>query len=201
MNPIITVGYSGHAFVVADAIYSIGGIVTGYCDQLEKEHNPFHLKYLGPESREILEGNNWIVGVGDNFLRERIIEGNKSFGTLVSVFHNSSIRGAMCEIRPGTFMAAHSVLNPLVKIGLGCIINTGAIVEHGCKIGNFTHIAPGTVLAGNVQVGNRSFIGANSVVKQGVSIGNDVIVGAGSVILRDVEDACVMVGNPAKKIR
>jgi UDP-3-O-[3-hydroxymyristoyl] glucosamine N-acyltransferase len=38
------------------------------------------------------------------------------------------------------------LLNPRVKIDVGCIINTRAIIEQDCYIGKFSRIVPGAVL-------------------------------------------------------
>ena len=45
-----------------------------------------------------------------------------------------------------------------VTIGCGCIINTGAVVEHDCGIGDGVHLCPGTTLGGTVVIGDRSWI-------------------------------------------
>ena len=201
MTKIIIIGYSGHAYVVADAILSAGGTILGYCDKQEKNVDPFGMKYLGQESEELLIGKQWIIGIGDNHIRERISDMYKLYGQFRSVFHESAIIGSGSELGAGVFLAARTVINPLSKIGKGSIINTGAIIEHECEIGNYAHIAPGATLAGNVKIGNRTFIGANAVVKQGIKIGSDVIVGAGSVILQDVEDNVTIVGNPGRIIK
>jgi len=47
----------------------------------------------------------------------------------------------------------------VAPIGQGTVINTGAIVEHECEVGDFPHIAPGAVLAGYVNVGEGSLVG------------------------------------------
>jgi acetyltransferase-like isoleucine patch superfamily enzyme len=39
------------------------------------------------------------------------------------------------------------------------------------------------------------------IVVPGVTIGRGVTVGAGSVVTKDVEDFCVVVGNPARVIK
>ena len=94
-----------------------------------------------------------------------------------------------------------TIINSQVIIGKGCIVNTGAIIDHECEIGDFSHIAPGATLSGNVKVGKSCFIGANSTVIQGVKIGNNVIIGAGAVVIKDVPDNITIVGNPAKIIK
>ncbi|MNE88595.1 putative acetyltransferase EpsM [compost metagenome] len=92
-------------------------------------------------------------------------------------------------------------MNPFTEIGKGVIINSGAVIEHECKVEDFCHIAPGATLLGNVQVGAYSFVGGNAVVKQGVKIGSNVIVGAGAVVLNDIPDNSVVAGNPAKLLK
>ena len=52
-----------------------------------------------------------------------------------------------------------------------------------------------------VEIGEECLIGANSSICAGVRIGNRVQVGAGSVVTKDLPDACVAVGNPARVIK
>ena len=46
-KPVAIVGYSGHAYVIIDILLNAGRLVTAYCDNEEKEFNPYHLTYLG----------------------------------------------------------------------------------------------------------------------------------------------------------
>lgn len=183
-----------------DAVHSNGDTIKGYCEADEKLGNPFGIDYLGLESESLLVNSPWIVAIGDNRLREIIINKYKRISTLQTIVHKSTVLGSKVSIDNGTFISANVVVNSLASIGRGCIINTSAVIEHECTIGDFAHIAPGAVLAGNVSVGKRSFIGANSVVKQGVKIGDDVIIGAGTVVLEDVPDKATLVGNPGRRI-
>jgi hypothetical protein len=49
---MILIGYSGHAFVVYGILHAAGKKVTGYCDVVEKNYNPFNLPYYGTEDSE-----------------------------------------------------------------------------------------------------------------------------------------------------
>ena len=198
MRDIIIIGYSGHAFVIVDSILKCAGTIKGYCDESEKQVNPFGIQYLGEESSELLSDSNWIIGIGDNNLRERIYNQYVKGNPPISIIHPSSVIGSMTTLGDGVFVAANSTINPLVTIGDGVIINTGTIIEHECRIGEFSHVAPGAVLAGNVSVGKKTFIGANSVIKQSVNIGSNVTIGAGSVVLKDIPDNKKVVGNPSR---
>lgn len=197
-------GCSGHAFVVLDACKSIGKKVHYYCDEREKFNNPFHLKYLGDESKKDFdweEVNDFILGIGDNSIRKKVYQLlEKKKKRILNIIHNSSSVSEFSKIGKGTFVSSGVVINALSQIGFNCIINTGAIIEHECIIGNHTHIAPGAVLLGNVKVGNNCFIGSNAVVKENTVIENNVIIGSGSVVLNNVLKNTTLVGNPGKKI-
>lgn len=199
------IGYSGHGFVVADAALVAGLSLEFYCEELETERNPFKLKYLGCErDKDFIgwkEDYKFILGVGDNQIRNAIalrVLANKK--ELLNVVHPDALISSRVEMGIGNFISKRVSVNPLASIGDFCILNTGCIVEHECKIGNAVHIAPGAVLAGNVEVGEFTFIGANSVIKQGVKIGSNVIIGAGSVVLKDIADHKRIVGNPGRLI-
>ncbi|WP_242919262.1 acetyltransferase [Pontibacter liquoris] len=208
MGSIILLGYSGHAYVVADAIKKLGLDLIGYCDRSEAKFNPFYLKYLGDEKDENTLTQikaydaSFFIGIGDNVIREKLTEyltERKLNNT--SIIHPSAIVAGYAAIGNGSFISAGAMINPMAQIGKGVIVNTGAIVEHECNIGDYAHIAPGAVLAGNVMVGKSSFIGANAVVKQGVKIEDSVIIGAGTVVINDVAANQTWVGNPARRIK
>lgn len=81
------------------------------------------------------------------------------------------------------------------------IINSGAIIEHECRIGQFVHVAPGATLCGRVCVEDHTHIGANATILPSVHIGKHVMVGAGSVVLHNLNDRQKVAGNPARNIR
>lgn len=204
-NSIAIIGYSGHSFVVLDAAKQIGLDVAYYCERNQVSFNPFDINYLGDEGSESFNWNvadQFILGIGDNKIRQRVADLILSKKKkILNVVHPSTIISNYAIIGTGNFIAANVTVNALAKIADNCILNTGCIVEHECLIESGVHIAPGTVLAGNVTVGENSFIGANSVVKQGVKIGSGIIVGAGSVVIKDIPDNEIWVGNPAKKLK
>ncbi len=202
---VILIGYSGHAYVVADIAIENQFDIIGYTEKSRVQNNPFNLNYAGYEREmDFFENNKeigFIIGIGDNLIREKIYNlitlNNAKITTLIS---NTSSISQSAKINSGTFINRNVTINALAKIGKNVILNTACVIEHDCEISDSVHIGPGAVLSGNVFVGQRSFIGANSVVKQGVKIGKDVIVGAGSVVISDVRDGEKVVGNPSRYI-
>lgn len=207
--PVILIGYSGHAYVIAGIFESMKKQVIAYCDQTEKSSNPFKLDYLGAETSTIVLNlftkNDYFICVGDNSIRRRIFnkltEENNLKLPINAIHKNTNIHKSVTIEKGCVMISAGVVINPLSKINVGVICNTGCIIEHECKIDSFSHIGPGAVLCGNVKIGKNSFIGANSVIKQGVSIGDNVTVGAGSVVVKNLPDGIIAFGNPAKIIR
>ncbi|SEG42969.1 sugar O-acyltransferase, sialic acid O-acetyltransferase NeuD family [Halpernia humi] len=205
MKKMILVGYSGHAFVVADAAICMGLKLHYYSEVSKVNTNPFNLNYIGFEGNKDFEGwaddYEFILGIGDNKLRQKIgkqiVNKNK---LLKTVIHPTASISKNVNIGEGSFVSKNVSVNPLAIIGNFCILNTGCIVEHECILGEAVHVAPGAVLAGNVSVGERTFIGANVVVKQGIKIGKDVIIGAGSVVIKNIPDGKKIVGNPTREI-
>lgn len=200
-NKIVIIGYSGHSYGCVEVAIRQNFSIVGYHDLFEKVSNPYNLKYLGSEEN-IKSKNKVFITIGDNSIRRKIYEKLylKDISLNVSLMHPSSTISKTSFIEEQTFISAGVIVNPQVKIGVGCIINTGAIIEHDCLIGKFTHIAPGAVLSGNISIGNGCMIGANAVIKEGVKVGDNVVIGAGAVVLKDINSNTTFVGNPAKEI-
>ena len=204
---IVLIGYSGHAFVVADIFETMKRKVIGYCDSVEKNENPYNLKYFGTENSEIglkaLHHFDYFIAIGSNQIRRKIFEHLKSkvIALPINAVHKNSIVAKNAKLQSGVMIAAGATINPLAQIGNGVICNTGCIIEHENIIGDFAHIAPGTTLCGNVSIGENSFVGANSVVRQGISIGSNVVIGAGSVVVKNIPDNCLALGNPCRVIK
>jgi UDP-3-O-[3-hydroxymyristoyl] glucosamine N-acyltransferase len=89
----------------------------------------------------------------------------------------------------------------MAKIGIGCIINTGAIVEHECLVGDYTHISVNATLAGRSNTGKFCMLGAGATVIDGISICDGVTVGAGGVVARSLSVEGIYVGVPVRQLR
>lgn len=197
---VVIVGYSGHAFVVVDALHSSGYNVIGYCETEEKKANPYAIKFLGSEDKlTSYSGLQFVIGIGDNSLREKVqLKLEKLGSNFVNAVHSSAIISSTARMGKGNLVSAGAAINSMAQIGNGVICNTKTVIEHECVLEDFVHIGPGTVLCGNVRVGKNTLIGAGSVVIPNITIGKNVVIGAGSVVVKNVPDNAILKGNPAK---
>ena len=202
---IFIYGAGGHAKVVIDAIkkenkYGIAFLVD----------DAPHCKGISILGYEVLGGrdelldsklkvNRCVVAIGDNTCRENssnwLIE--NSF-VLSSIVHPTAIIGEGVKIGSGCVVMAGCILNSDVTIGDNVIVNSGAIVEHDCTIHDNAHIAPGAVICGSVTVYKNAMIGAASNINPGLSVGKCATIGSGASVVTSIGDNQIAKGVPAK---
>lgn len=84
----------------------------------------------------------------------------------------------------------------------------GGMVLGARAIGDDVHIRHNTTfgvlnrreVANKPIIGNRVDIGAGACVMGAVTVGDDCVIGPNSVVLRDVEQASIVMGNPARRV-
>ena len=205
MNKIAIVGASGHGKVIADI-----ALLNGYDEVAFLDDNPavktvgeFQVVGSSADSDEFInKGYDFIVAIGNAAIRERIQKGLMQQGArVVSLIHPSASIAYDAIIGTGSVVMANAVINPGTTVGMGCIINTCASIDHDNYIGDFSHISVGTHTAGTVNIGKRCWLGIGAVVSNNISICDDAFIGAGAVVVKDITEAGVYVGVPARKVR
>lgn len=210
MSKLVIFGAGGHGVVVADAARCAGrwSEVYFYDDRWPGLNVADGLPVIGDAvalRQQVARGwpaqQQLVVAIGDNALRLALSQEFLQCGVaLATVVHPTAVVSQSVRLAPGSVVFARAVINPRSTVGMACIINTGAIVEHDAQIARGSHLCPGAALAGNVTVDELVTIGIGSCVVQGRRIGDRATIGAGSVVIRDVEAGAKVAGNPAKKI-
>ena len=200
---IIVIGARGHAKVVIEILRDMGERVD-YCVGADDSPDvclgvPV-LKGDGNLKRLHSEGyRRAFVAVGANQIRQRLADTAERVGfDLVSAVHPRSLVSPSARLGAGVAVMAGVVINADSSIDDLVIVNTGASVDHDCRIGRAVHIAPHCALAGNVTVGAGSFLGVGCKVVPEVRIGQNVTVGAGGVVVSDIADGVTAMGIPAR---
>lgn len=165
-------------FLFDDAVARKGQVVLGYsvCGGRDE--------LLG--RRADVDGG--LVAIGNNMKRREIASWLRGNGLHLDSFLHPSVQVAQdVTIESGTVVMAGGILNPSVCIGEDCIINTGASVDHDCRLGKCVHVAPGAVVCGGVRIGDMTLIGAGATILPNIVIGKNVVIGAGVTVRKDVE--------------
>jgi sugar O-acyltransferase (sialic acid O-acetyltransferase NeuD family) len=196
------IGAGGHAKVVFEARQVIGMTDIIVMDDDPRLEGKF---FLNTHVRSLLDINLLSrychVAIGDSKIRLRLTNLLLSVGKEVfTVIHPDATVSKYSFIKSGCFIAAKSVVAPRSRLGVGVIVNHGAIIDHDCDVGAFSHIAPHATLGGGVGIGRRCLIGSGAVILPNVTVGDDAVIGAGSVVIKDVQAGVKMVGNPAREI-
>ena len=155
---------------------------------LIKTHKP---KFLSITIRDTVFGKNVVI-VNPVNLYECIIEDNCFIGPFVEIQKNVIVGN-------GTKIQSHSFICELVTIGKNCFI------AHGVMFINDLFSMDGPAngdkkLWKPTKVGNNVSIGSNATILP-VTIVDNVVIGAGSVVTKNIIEAGIYAGNPAKKIR
>ena len=212
-NNIIIFGSGVHAKVIFSEVIKLKKIkFLGFVDDFKKKGeiiislNKKKYYNLGGIKEVIDKKNNFkgIVGVGLNFVREKIvndinkINNNFKFQTIIS---KDATINPNVFIDEGTLVVSGTTINTGTKIGKHCIINTSCSIDHDNKFSNFSSAGPGVVTGGNVEVGYQSHLGLGSLVRQKVKILDNTIVGFGSLVNKDCKKNSIYFGSPATIIR
>jgi acetyltransferase EpsM len=198
-NKIVLFGASGHCKVIIDILQNCNATIGLIIDDNPMLGSVLGNTILSSGKVEISTLDNIIVSIGNNKIRKYVVSRLK--GTFSTAIHPKSTISNYVKIDVGTVIMAGVIINPEVEVGKHCILNTAAVIEHDCIIGNFVHVSPNVSLAGGVHVGEGTHIGIGATIIQGIKIGKWVSIGAGAVIINDIPDFTIVVGNPGKVIK
>ena len=177
----------------ASKTYRIAGIVD---DSLTKDTAIMGVPVLGdstvlPElhSQGIHLAVNAVGGIGNIGLRIKIFDRLAEAGvTCPALSHPTAYLDPSAHLDAGSQVLALAYVGCEVRLGYGCIVNSGAIVSHDCQLGHYVNISPGAILAGDVRVGDGVLIGMGVTVNLGVRIGRGARIGNGATIKGDVPE-------------
>ena len=182
----IILGAGGHALVLKALANAAGMSVVGVSDP--RLHAADVAKWQG------------LPVFSDDGILEQQLSKNRPIkrywaaSTLQSKKKHSAEVCDDAKLGEGCQIMAGAIVQPGCEIGIGSIINTKASIDHDCTIGDNVHIAPGATLCGNITVGEGAFIASGAVVIQNINIGCDAILGAGATLVNDLKDRTGFIG-------
>lgn len=208
MRKLLLIGGGGHCKSVIDSVmgndfYDAVGVVDF------KDIYVSGVPVVGTDNDlPQLYSNGWtnafitVGSIGNTTTRRRLYKMVKQLGFFIpTIIDQSAMVAGNTTIEEGCYIGKRAVVNTGSSLGCCSIINSGAIVEHECRIGDFSHISSGAILCGQVTIGNDSHVGAGTTIRQQIVIGDHVLVGIGSTVVKDISDDVKAYGNPCKVVK
>ena len=205
---LILLGGGGHCKSVIDVAESAGYNILGVLDKAENVGNSiFGYNIIGTDDDipQYVNTAEFIITVG--FIKNpatRIKIYNKvkeAGGKLATIVSPTAYVSKHSTLGEGTIIMHQAIVNVEAKIGINCIINTMADVDHGVIIGDFSHLSAGTLIAGEAKIGDRCFCGIGSTIQHLITITSDVILGAATLVVKDITESGIYVGAPARFLK
>ena len=206
MNEILLIGGGGHCRACIDVIEStdlfrIAGIV-----QPTNEFRETVIGYsvLGTDDelpsllRNIPMAHVTVGQIKSFQVRKRLFKQMQSLGAQLPIIRSPiAYLSRRAVVGPGSILMHGCVVNVNASIGVNCIINNLALVEHDVRIEDYCHISTGARVNGNVRIGKGCFIGSGAILREGISIGEGCIISAGQVVMKDVPAGTILKGRHA----
>jgi len=199
---LVMIGFGSHAHSVADVALDLGIPALIFVDANARPGEEFAgFPVVTGMPEPLQEGWSVIAAAGDNRERQGQIEtAIKQNLPVTSLVSKRAYVGVGATVLPGAFVAHHAHLGPMSSVDRGTIINTAAVVEHDCRIGECSHVSVNATVAGRCQIGSLVFLGAGSTVIDGIRIVDRVMIGAGSTVIGDIVEPGVYVGCPVRRV-
>lgn len=198
------VGAGGHALSLAEFA---GDRIKGYLANEENSEMPGRL--LGQDSdapRFIAEGKEFHIayvyyGLPLMKKRRHLLEEYENMGAkFATLIAPTAVVTPKARIGEGCAVMAGAIINR-ARLEENIIVNSGAIVEHDCIIGKNTFIGPGAVIGGFTKIGENCFIGLGARIGNGLIIGDNITVAMGAIVSRNLTDPGIYHGSPLKRYK
>ncbi len=141
------------------------------------------------------------VGYKHMAFRKSVFEELRGKIPFYTFVHSSVQVDSSAEIGQGTVIYPGCLVDQNVKIGENVLMNVSGTIAHDSEIGNHSFLSPCVAIAGFVKVGEQCIIGINSTIIDNISILSQTQIGGGTVVIKNIEQAGLYVGNPAKFVR
>lgn len=217
MKKIVIIGASGYGGETLGVINAInvdkqtyeGDVydILGFIDDNKAKHGTevFGYEVLGDMSwfdKAENHGVSCVIAIGDPVNKKKVYEMLKDKGIeFPSIIHPHAIIVDTVKLGEGCIISAGNILNMGVRIGDFVILNLSSVFGHFTTIGNFSTVNPMVALSGDCNIGEGCYLGTNCSIIQKINIGCWSKIGAGAVVLKDIPNKVTAVGVPAKVVK
>ena len=205
---IFIVGAGTYGEVMKELAEILDYEVLGFYDEADEKQGReiMGVAVLGKFSglkRTDLQGKQYIVAIGDNTTRSRIMEEiNASGGFTPTLIHPAATVSPSARIGKGVYIQANAYIWTKATIGDYCIVSPNVVICHHTSIDRGCLISNTSGIGASIEIGKYVFVGMGATLVTGMKkVGDSAVIGAGAVVLKDVEEEATYVGVPARKIQ
>lgn len=152
-----------------------------------------------------LSGKRFLLTMGDNEIRARLIEQIISLGgELPTLIHPTAVVSRFAHISDvGVYVGAFTHVQADTEIEQGTVLLSGVNISHTNHIGKYCFVAGGATIGAYTNMENYVFVGQGALSISGKvnRIGTHAYVGARSLLTREVAGYAVVAGCPAKILK
>lgn len=143
------------------------------------------------------------LSYGDLRVRVERFEWLKGLGKPIpSLVHPGAVVEPSAKIGVGCFVGAGTVLDHRCELKDNVLINMNCVIGHDVVLGESCFLSSGINLAGYATIGKGCFVGMGVTVVDHVSIGDCNFIGAAACVTKSIEDEDgIYVGVPAKFLK
>jgi sugar O-acyltransferase (sialic acid O-acetyltransferase NeuD family) len=176
MKRLVIIGAGGHGRAVAEIVlatrqYQLAGFLDDASPRLGRL---WDLPVFGPTSaiEECrTQADAVIVAIGNNRVRENAHVSLRRAGfEIATVIHPRAIVSARAMVGCGCTIMMGALVGTEAELGEGVILNTGAVVDHHCRVEDFGHVGTNASMAGGSVLGRGAWMQAGSALGYGVRI-------------------------------
>jgi sugar O-acyltransferase (sialic acid O-acetyltransferase NeuD family) len=140
-----------------------------------------------------------VLAIADAAKKEGLATDLASRGhRFVSVVHPAAILASDVVIGAGSIVNAGAIVERGTRLGAHVVVHAGCVIEHDNVVEDFVNLGPGVVTAGRVRIEHGATVFTGARLIPGTVIGRRAIVGAGAVVIDAVEAGATVVGVPAR---
>ena len=211
MNELVIIGAGGLgkevAYIVEEinkkkASYKLLGFIDDAKDKLGE--NIIGYSVLG--GIDYLKKTNYsgkiIIAIADCRIKKMIVNKILALNLAIEfpiIKHPSLEMHDSVKVGAGSILYASSIISPDVTIGEHVIISPKCGIGHDTVIGSFSSILWNVSIAGNDIIDESVFVGSGAIIIQGKKVVKESIIGAGAVVVKDILEAGIYIGIPARK--
>ena len=92
-------------------------------------------------------------------------------------------RFAQCRNRGRLRNHGWAVVGALARLGVGAIVNSGAVVDHDAQVMDFGHLGVGACMAGGTVLGRGAWMQAGAALGYGVRVPDGAVLPPGASLL------------------